>query len=93
MMMMMMMMMMMIIIIIIIIIIISQSENLIRYSNKLGSRLRQFRSSSLSNCFKQAIRVPPFDVDGFENRDGKLVCNVLKKFISHNKIQLTRKIY
>ena len=88
-----MMMMMMMMMIIIIIIIISQSENLIRYSNKLGSRLRQFRFSSLSNSFKQAIRVPPFDVDGFENRDGKLVCNVLKKFISHNKIQLTRKIY
>ena len=73
--MMMMMMMVMIIIIIniIIIIVISQSENWIQYSNKLGSGLRQFRSSSLSNCFKQAIHVPPFDVDGFETRDGKLV--------------------
>ena len=51
----------------------------IRYSDKLGSGLRQFRSSSLSNCFKQAIHVPPFDVDGFETWDGKLVYNVLKK--------------
>ena len=74
-----MMMVMMIIIIIIIIIVISQSENWIQYSNKLGSGLRQFRSSSLSNCFKQAIHVPPFDVDGFETWDGKLVYNVLKK--------------
>ena len=51
----------------------------IRYSNKLGSGLRQFRSSSLSNCFKQAIHVPPFYVDGFETRNGKLVYNVQKK--------------
>ena len=58
----------------------------IRYSNKLGSGLRQFRSSSLSNCFKQAIHVPPFYVDGFETRNGKLVYNVLKKFFSHIKI-------
>ena len=31
------------------------------------------RGRSLSNCFKQAIHVPPFDVGGFETRDGKLV--------------------
>ena len=66
-------MMMMIIIIIIIIIVISKSENWIQYSNKLGSGLRQFWSSSISNCFKQAIHVPSFDVGGFETRDGKLV--------------------
>ena len=58
----------------------------IRYSNKLGSGLRQFRSSSLSNCFKQAIHVPPFYADGFETRNGKLVYNVLKKISSHIKI-------
>ena len=51
----------------------------IRYSDKLGSGLRQFRSSSLSNCFKQAIHIPPFYVDGFETRNGKLVYNVQKK--------------
>ena len=70
---MMMMIIIIIIIFIIIIIVISKSENWIQYSNKLGSGLRQFRSSSLSNCFKQAIHVPPFDVGGFETRDGKLV--------------------
>ena len=41
--------------------------------------LRKFSSSSLSNCFKRAISVPPFNVDGFETRNKKLVCNLLKK--------------
>ena len=30
-------------------------------------------------CFKQAIHIPPFYVDGFETRNGKLVYNVQKK--------------
>ena len=51
-----------------------------------GLRSPPIRSSSLSNCFKQAVHVPPFDVDGFETRDGKLVYNVLKKFSSQIKI-------
>ena len=66
MMMMMIMMKMMMMMIIIIIVILGQSENWIQHVNKLGSGLIQFRYSSLSNCFKQAIHVPPFDVDGFE---------------------------
>ena len=93
MMMMMIMMKMMMMMIIIIIVILGQSENWIQHENKLGSGLIQFRYSSLSNCFKQTIHVPPFDVDGFETRDGKLVYNVLKKFSSHIKIHLTWKFY
>ena len=81
--------MMMMMMIIIIIVILGQSKNWIQHENKLGSGLIQFWYSSLSNCFKQARHVPPFDVDGFETRDGKLVYNVLKKFSSHIKIHLT----
>ena len=29
--------------------------------------------------FQKGNTVPPFNVDGFETRDRKLVCNVLKK--------------
>ena len=58
---------------------VSRSKNWIRSSNKLDSVLRQFRSSSLSNCFNRAINVPPFNVDRFETRDRKLVCNALNK--------------
>ena len=86
---MMIMMKMMMMMIIFIIVTLGQSANWIQHENKLGSGLIQFRYSSLSNCFKQAIHVPPFDVDGFETRDGKLVYNVLKKFSSHIKIHLT----
>ena len=49
----------------------SQSKNWIQSLNKLDSVLRQFRSSSLSDCFKQVINVPPFNVDGFET--GKVI--------------------
>ena len=41
--------------------------------------------------FQKGNTVPPFNVDGFENRDRKLVCNVLKKLTSHIKFQLTWK--
>ena len=57
----------------------SQSKNWIWSSNKVDSVLHQFWSSSLSICFKQAIHVPPFNVDGFETRNEKLVYNVFKK--------------
>ena len=46
---------------------------------KLDPVLKQGGLSSLSNCFKRATHVPPFNIDGFETRNEKLVCNVLKK--------------
>ena len=41
--------------------------------------------------FQKGNTVPPFNVDGFETRDRKLVCNVLKQLTSHIKFQLTWK--
>ena len=41
--------------------------------------------------FQKGNTVLPFNVDGFETRDRKLVCNVLKKLTSHIKFQLTWK--
>ena len=39
--------------------------------------------------FQKGNTLSPFNVDGFETRDRKLVCNVLKKLTSHIKFQLT----